>query len=178
MNYYITFILFYILFGNVFGNFPKNSRKTYSTKMIKFYKKPIEKQRKLQYTNINNKFFNSNKKNNSFKNDNNSSIGSYIPEKIELDGTVNDNIYQNGNKTETHVLNYISNRNRHSSSSKFSTGAIIGLVVAGVVLVVGSIILALILRKYQNKTAEEDNAKTVVKLKVDENLNKIKNNQA
>ena len=169
MNRYITFLLFCILFRNVFGNFPKNSKKIYPTKKAKFYKNSIEKQRK---------FFNTNKKNNSIKKDNNSSIDSYFPEKIELNGNVNDNLNQNGNKTETPVEKYINNRNRHSSSSKFSTGAIIGLVVAGVVLVAGSIILALILRKYQNKTEIEDNAKTVVKLKVDENVNKINNNQA
>ena len=44
-----------------------------------------------------------------------------------------------------------------------------------VVLVFGSIILALILRKYQNKPAVEDTAKTVVKLQTVENANKVNN---
>ncbi len=48
----------------------------------------------------------------------------------------------------------------------------------GVVLVLGSIILALRLRRYQNKNAEEDNAKTIAKLNVNENINKVNNNPA
>ena len=164
MNRYITFLLFCILFNNILGNFPKNSKKIYPTKKAKFYKNSIKKQRK---------FFNTNKKNNSIKKDNNSSIFSKIPENALSNINANYNVNQNENKTETLAAKYV--KNRHRGKKLFSTEVIIGLVVVAVVLVFGSIILALILRKYQNKPAVEDTAKTVVKLQTVENDNKVNN---
>ena len=170
MNYYFLYLLFCIIFGNVFANIPKNNKKIYSTKMFKYFKKSLDKQRNLQYTNINkkNKLFNIN-----LKNDNISSIVSKIPEKTVPNINVNNNVNQNENKTEIPAQNYIKNQRR--GKKLFSTEVIVGLVVVAVVLVFGSIILALVLRKYQNKSAVEDNAKTVVKLQVNENTNKVNN---
>ena len=170
MKYYFSFLLFCIIFGNVFSNIPKNNKKIYSTKMFKYFKKSLDKQRNLKYTNINkkNKLFNIN-----LKNDNISSIVSKIPEKTVPNINVNNNVNQNGNKTEIPASNYIKNQRR--GKKLFSTEVIVGLVVVAVVLVFGSIILALVLRKYQNKSTAEDNANTVVKLQVNENANKVNN---
>ena len=165
MNYYFSFLIFCIVLENVFANIPKNKKN-----IFKFFRKSLDKQRNLQNTNINkkNKIFNIN-----LKNDNISSIVSNIPENAFSNINANNNVNQNENQTEILSAKYV--KNRRYGKKLFSTEVIIGLVVVAVVLVFGSIILALILRKYQNKPAAEDTAKTVVKLQTVENANKVNN---
>ena len=63
------------------------------------------------------------------------------------------------------------------SSSKWSTGAIIGIVVGGVVLIIAASVLALILRNRKTPSVQpvDDKAKTVVYLKTDGVINNDNN---
>ena len=65
----------------------------------------------------------------------------------------------------------------HRSSSKWSTGAIIGIVVGGVVLIIAASVLALILRNRKTPSVQpvDDKAKTVVYLKTDGVINNDNN---
>ena len=64
------------------------------------------------------------------------------------------------------------------SSSKWSTGAIVGLIVGGVALIIAAIVLTVIL-KYCKKPSSppvENQTKTVMYLKTDGTINNVNNN--
>ena len=78
-------------------------------------------------------------------------------------------------KIEAMKVKYVNHH--HRDSDKWSTGAIVGLIVGAVVLIIGASILALVLRNRKNQSVQpvDDKTKTVVYLKTDRVINNANN---
>ena len=161
MKTVFIFFTFYILFINALsGNIRKNNKNVFFDKISKEFKR---ERKKLSYIESINKIQN---------HDN-------IKTALNIE---NNSLEENKNYTSQEVIKVeakkIKYMNYRRNSSKWSTGAIVGLIVGGVALIIAAIVLTVIL-KYCKKPSSppvENQTKTVMYLKTDGTINNVNNN--
>ena len=151
-NVFQIFIL-HILFINIFTNKLKRNMKIYS----------IVKHIKINKNSVNNKEI-------AYGNNNKTALNE---ETNPLEQNKNDTNQEEA-KIEANKVKYI---NYRRSSSKWSTGCIVLLIVGALVLIIGASILASVLRhpKIPSVQPVDDKTKTVVYLKTDGVINNVNN---
>ena len=161
MKTVFIFFTFYILFINVLsGNIRKKNKNSFFNKI----KKESKRERKrLSYIETINKI----------------KIHDNIKTALNIE---NNSLEENKNYTSQEVAKIEAKRikfvNYYRNSNKWSTGAIVWLIVGGVALIIAAIVLTVIL-KYCKKPSSppvENQTKTVMYLKTDGTINNVNNN--